>query len=140
MVRAENLETKLASLRRFLLAIERYRTIPIAKVLADQDLRGAAERYLYLAAQASIDLAEMFISIKQLGKCESMTDAFRVLERAAVIDSNLCSKLIRMVGFRNALSHGYENLNYQIVEQVLQQEVLDLYHFADLIEAQIKRL
>lgn len=126
MVRIENIESKISSLHTYLDKLSRYQSIKIEEIKADQDLTGATERYLFLATQAAIDLAEMTTKLKKLGKCESMSQAFILLKEADIIDEELCERMIRMVGFRNALSHGYEDLDYSIVNKVLQNGLLDI--------------
>jgi uncharacterized protein YutE (UPF0331/DUF86 family) len=104
-------------------------------VLANPDLIGACERYLYLAAQSTIDIAEMVVKNEELGTLESMSESFEKLGVAGILDNNLKDKLIKMVGFRNALSHGYEKLNYGLVEKVLKHDTDDLREFLSLIVA-----
>lgn len=134
MVRQENLEGKISVLRSYLKLLERYRPMPMAMITGDPDLRGACERYLYLASQSAIDAAEMYCKRHRLGKPDSMADAFVKLRHAAVIDDALCDRMLRMVGFRNVLSHAYENLDYHIVESVLKQHIGELETLARCLE------
>ena len=87
-----------------------------------------------MAAQAGIDLIEMYCKLKQLGKSESMTEAINLVRVSGVIPNQLAEKLIRMVGFRNYLSHGYEHLDYKVVEKVLYGSLGDLSELADILE------
>lgn len=137
MVRIENIESKLQALKRYLDILEHYRKLKFESIEADPHMRGALERYLYLACQASIDIAEMVIKLKKLGKSDSMSESFDALKQAGMISSGLALKLQKMVGFRNALSHGYEHLNYSIVKDVLMQGVLDLHEFYKSISAKL---
>ena len=134
MVRIENVESKIAYLRQVIKKLARYQAMPFEKILADQDLIAAVERYLFLAAQAGIDLIEMYCKLKQLGKSESMTEAINLVRVSGVIPNQLAEKLIRMVGFRNYLSHGYEHLDYKVVEKVLYGSLGDLSELADILE------
>ena len=137
MVRAENIESKIGALRAHLKLLERYKHLSIQEIQSSQDLKGATERYLFLATQCSIDLAEMACKFKGLGKPGSMGQSFELLCDHSLIDKSLYSSLIRMVGFRNALSHGYENLNYAVVEDVLKNRLADLEQFIAKIEKAI---
>lgn len=134
MVRSENIATRLASLRRYLGLLHALRARPFSEIRADPLLQGGLERYLFLAAQASIDGAEMACVIKGFGRPESMTQGFALLEAAGVLPPALGESLRRMVGFRNALVHGYENLDYGIVEDALRVRIADIEEFAVLIE------
>ena len=44
----------------------------------------------------------------------------------------LAESLTQMVGFRNALSYGYEKFNYPVMLEVLRVKVEDLRNFAGL--------
>mgnify|MGYP000131340429 CR=1 FL=1 len=134
MVRVENLEAKLASLRRTLALVRTFRGRAMDEIRADAYLRGALERYLFLAVQGAIDLAEMLCSLKGYGRAESMTQGFALLEAAGVIPGELAASLRQMVGLRNALVQGYEHLNYAIVEDALRVRVEDIEEFARLVD------
>jgi uncharacterized protein YutE (UPF0331/DUF86 family) len=134
MVRTENIETKLAALRQYLDKLERYRALPLDEILASQDLTGAAERYLYLACQAAIDAAEMFCKARKLGRMQSMSEGFQLLAASGLLPPELADSLVRMVGFGNALAHGYDRIDRSIFENVLRVRIDDLKLFLELME------
>lgn len=129
MVRPENIQSKIAQLNELLDILRRYQVMEFSKIQADYNLRGALERYLYLATQSAIDLAEMLVKQKKLGTVESMAALFETLRDAGIISVELSERLVRMVGFRNTLSHGYAHLDYKIVEAALRSGVSDLLEF-----------
>lgn len=136
-MRVENLQAKLASLRRTLALVRTFRDRSMDEIRADAYLQGALERYLFLAVQGAIDLAEMLCSLKGYGRAESMTQGFALLEAAGVIPTELAASLRQMVGFRNALVHGYEHLNYAIVEDALRVRVEDIEEFARRVDLRL---
>ena len=91
------------------------------------------ERYLYLAAQSAIDLAESLIAFKNLRKPATMAESFRILQEEGLISAELAGKLARMAGFRNILAHAYEDIDGDIVYDVLQNRSKDLEEFLDRI-------
>jgi uncharacterized protein YutE (UPF0331/DUF86 family) len=121
--------------RRSLDLLERLRLKPIGDIRADPFLLGALERYLFLAAQASIDLAEQYGVLKGFGPATTMTQGFLLLQEHGIISLELADSLKGVVGFRNALVHGYENFDMRIVDDVLMTRLADLPRFADVIEA-----
>ena len=134
MVRPENITAKLAYLRSILKKLDRLREMPTDSIFSNADLTAALERYLFLAAQAAIDSVEMFCKLKQLGRPESMGEAIRFLHSAGVIEHDFSEKMLRMVGFRNYLSHGYEHLNRTVLEEVLHKHLGDLEQLAQVLE------
>lgn len=119
MVRPENIDSRLALLRKFIKHVGRYRELPFEAILADEDKLAACERFVFLACQSAIDLAEALCKVRGLERPESMAEGFDKLRGAGIIEAELCKELMKMVGFRNALSHGYEKFNYDVLRQVL---------------------
>lgn len=134
MVRAENIERKLSFLRATLLKLKRYQDMTLEQIRSNQDIQGAVERYLYLAAQASIDASEMYCKLKNFAKPESMAHSIEILQEHKVVGAALADKLMKMVGFRNRLAHGYEIIDYKVVEDVLRGHLDDLEEFAVALE------
>jgi len=99
---------------------------------------GAIERYSYLAVQATIDLAEAFISYKNFRKPASMADSFYILQENKIINQNLAEQMIKMVGFRNILAHDYEELDFKILYSVLHEKISEIKKFIGIIEKKSK--
>ena len=123
------IENKISDIQKYLNLLERYRQFSRQEIEHSVDLRGAVERYLYLAVQATIDLAEALISLKNWRKPQTLGDAFIILAERQVISLESRDKLIKMVGFRNAIAHDYENLDYAVVYDVLINRLVDVMEF-----------
>ncbi len=135
MVRVENIQNKISYLRTILKKVARYKALPLSEIFSNSDTTAALERYLFLAAQAAIDSIEMFCKLEKLGRPESMSDAIRILSKNDIITSEFADKMIRMVGFRNYLSHGYEHIDQKVVGEVLHQHLDDLETLALILES-----
>lgn len=128
------IENKISSVKKYLKILERYKKYSKEEIVKDIDLRGAAERYLYLAAQATIDLAEAVISLKEFRKPTTMSENFYILEEEGIIEKELTENLVNMVGFRNIVAHDYEKINYDIMYNILVNRLRDIKEFLKLIE------
>lgn len=95
---------------------------------------GATERYLYLVTQATIDLAEAYISYRNYRKPTRLAESFEILHEQSVIDVSLVAHLCNMTGFRNILSHQYTKIDYEIVKNVLQTGLSHIETFLAEIE------
>jgi uncharacterized protein YutE (UPF0331/DUF86 family) len=62
------IENKISSAKKYLKILQRYGGYKKEDIEGNIDIRGAVERYLYLAIQATIDLAEAVIAYKGLRK------------------------------------------------------------------------
>lgn len=129
------IENKISAIRKYLKILERYKKYSRKNIEEDIDIRGAVERYLYLAVQAVIDLAEAVIAYKNLRKPTTMSEAFYILNEEDIISTQLTEKMAKMVGFRNVMAHDYENINYDIVYEVLQNRIKEIEEFIKEMEA-----
>jgi len=128
------IENKISSVKKYLKLLERYKKYSKDEIVKNIDLRGAVERYLYLAAQATIDLTEAVISFKEFRKPTTMTENFYILEEEGVIRQELAENLVNMVGFRNIVAHDYEKIDYDIMYDVLVNRLKDIKEFLRAIE------
>ena len=126
------IENKISAIRKYLNILERYKKYSRQEIEQDVDIRGAVERYLYLATQATIDLAEAVISYRRYRKPTTMTDAFYILNEEGVIPNELTEKMVGMVGFRNVVAHDYDRINYDITYDILQNGLKDIEEFIAL--------
>lgn len=128
------IENKVSSVKKYLLILDRYQGLAQTDIENDIDIRGAIERYLYLAIQSAIDLAESIISYRRLRKPTTMGDSFHILSEAGIIDQALMQKLIQMTGFRNVIAHAYDDLDYSIVFDALHNGKKDIIALLEAFE------
>lgn len=128
------IENKISSVKKYLKILKRYKKYSKEEIVKNIDLRGAVERYLYLAAQATIDLAEAVISFKKLRKPTTMSESFYILEEEEIIKSALSEKLVKMVGFRNIAAHDYEKMDYDIMYDILTNKLKNIEEFLKSVE------
>jgi len=127
------IENKVSSVREYLSILERYKVYTRKQIEEDIDIRGAVERYLYLAVQSAIDLAEALVSAKNLRKPTTFSETFYILEEAGLISLELREELVKMAGFRNIIAHDYADVDYDIVFDVLQDKLADLEKFLQAV-------
>ena len=88
-----------------------------------------AERYLHLAAEAVIDLANHWIADNGRRTPDSNRDTFSVLEESGEIDSALAEKMRGWAGFRNVLVHQYVNIDHRVAYRAIHEDLEDLLAF-----------
>lgn len=126
-------ENKISSIDKYLKILEGFKKYSKEEIERDLNIKGALERYLYLAIQATIDLSEAAISYKNFRKPTTMREAFQILDENNIISNDLMNRMIKMAGFRNVVAHDYENINYDIVYDVLQNKLNDIKEFSEAI-------
>ncbi|MBM4387357.1 MAG: DUF86 domain-containing protein, partial [Deltaproteobacteria bacterium] len=107
----ETIENKISSVRKYLTILENYKKYTRSQIEESLDLRGAVERYLYLAIQSTIDLAGAYISYRNYRKPTTMSDSFVILKERKVVPDEIIKKMILMTGLRNVITHDYDELD-----------------------------
>ncbi|MBU1091310.1 DUF86 domain-containing protein [Patescibacteria group bacterium] len=128
------IENKISSVQKYLDILEKYKKYSKKEIQNDVDIKGAVERYLYLATQATIELAGAVVSFKNLRKPSTLRESFQILNEKDIIKIELMEKMTSMVGFRNTIAHDYEDLDYGIVYDVLQNKLKDIKEFQETIK------
>lgn len=128
------IENKISYLKKYIQILKGYKQYTREQIEKDTNIRGMNERYLYLASQSTIDLAEAVLSFKDLRKPTTLSETFYILQEAEIIDNDLAEKMIKMVGFRNVLAHDYVEINYDIVYDVLQNKLPEIEEFIHQIK------
>lgn len=125
------IENKISEARKYLTILERYKQYSQEKIVNDVDIKGALERYLYLAAQSVIDLADAIIAYKKFRKPTTLSESFFILNEEKIISEELMEKMVKMTGFRNTIAHDYGKLNYDIVYNTLHNNLKDIEEFLE---------
>ncbi|MDP3697188.1 MAG: DUF86 domain-containing protein [Candidatus Taylorbacteria bacterium] len=123
------IETKISHIQKYLKQLERYKQFSEREIASDPDRKGALERYLYLAAQATIDLGEAIIAFKNFRRPGTYTEIFYILTEADFIHRELSEKLVNMAKFRNVVAHDYEAVDFGIVYDALKNRLEDIEVF-----------
>lgn len=103
----------------------------------DRDIRERRfiEHTLQIAIQAAIDVGLHIVSDQRLGEPRTNREVFDLLERVSVLPADLAATLRRMVGFRNVLVHGYDDVDLAIVRDILDRRLDDLLAFVGTVRA-----
>ena len=98
--------------------------------LAEPGIHDLAARYLHLAVEAAIDLANHWIADRGLRTPDSNRDSFTVLEEAGEIDAARAERLRGWAGFRNVLVHDYVNIDHRIAYAAIRDELAEFRGWA----------
>lgn len=129
----ETVTAKLASIARCIERIRERTPETVADLAADADAQDIISINLQRAVQLAVDLAGVLIADRGLSPPSTMAEAFRTLEAAGLIDSDLSERLARAVGFRNVSVHEYEDIDWEIVFSIATRQVSDFESFAGAV-------
>jgi uncharacterized protein YutE (UPF0331/DUF86 family) len=82
--------------------------------------------------------ASHVVSDRRLGEPRTNRELFDLLARDGWIPGPLAASLRRMVGFRNVLVHGYDDVDLRVVQDVVLNHLDDLLAFVDAIRGRAK--
>lgn len=99
-------------------------------VLRDPGLLAQLERWMHLAAEASIDMAQHLIAARGWRTPETNRDAFRVLEEEGVLRPELARRMEDWAGLRNVLVHLYLAIDHELLFDALSDELEQLRDYA----------
>ena len=93
---------------------------------------------LQIAIQAALDVASHIVSDGRLGEPATNRELFDLLRQAGWLSSELAATMQRMVGFRNIVVHGYQNVDTQILRDIVENRRDDLLAFTSTIRTHLK--
>ena len=129
MVDTEIFSRRLDALDGYLVRLRNLGEVAEPDYLAEPGIHDLAARYLHLAIEASIDLANHWIADQDLRTPDSNRDSFTVLEEAGEIEAPLAERLRGWAGFRNVLVHDYIGIDHRIAYTAIREELDDLARF-----------
>jgi uncharacterized protein YutE (UPF0331/DUF86 family) len=108
--------------------------VTLKQLQEDKLLRLAIERALFLVVQSTIDLVEAYCVWRNFRRPSSMHESIDILREEKVISEAQCDKLLKMVGFRNVLTHGYSKLDLTKVHAVLKVGLKDIKQLLGILD------
>ena len=129
MVDMEIFSRRLDALDDYLTRLKGLGSAAEADYLAEPGIHDLAARYLHLAVEAAIDLANHWIADQGLRTPDSNRDSFTVLEEAGEIEAPLAERMRGWAGFRNVLVHDYIGIDHRIAYAAIRDELDDIAAF-----------
>jgi uncharacterized protein YutE (UPF0331/DUF86 family) len=133
MVDKELLSRKLSTLRSYVEELKRAEDITREKYESDRRAKAFVERYLHLAIEEVIDVANHIVSFHQWREPTGYRDLFTVLKEHGVIDGKDLALFQNMAAFRNMLVHRYEVVDDDLVFGAFKNRLADFERFITLI-------
>ena len=129
MVDTRIFSRRLDALESYLQKLHSLGRVSESDYLADPNTHDLAARYLHLAMEATIDIANHWISEADPRVPDTNRDIFVVLEQAGEIDPALSGRLQGWASFRNVLVHDYLTIDHGIAYAAIRDDLGDLDAF-----------
>ena len=113
-------------------AREEYDKSP-ATFASDHTRQDAATLNVQRACDAAMAMGQHLIRRERLGIPQSSRDVFTLLAQAGWIESDLATRMQKMVGFRNIAVHDYQSVNLAILQGIIENNMADLKQMAEVM-------
>ena len=133
MVDRELLSRKLSRLQTCVEVLQSARDITWEKYRSDLRSKAFVERYLHLAIEEVLDIANHFVSYYRWREPTGYRDLFLILVEHEVFPREYLSGFQNMASFRNMLVHCYENIDDEVVFGIFDKRLGDFDLFMSLI-------
>jgi uncharacterized protein YutE (UPF0331/DUF86 family) len=135
MVDRELVTAKLAELAEHVARVQARRKATAEELGRDRDALDLVAFNLMLAVQACADVASHLIADEGWPPATTLGGGFERLREEGVISPPVCEALIRAVGLRNAIAHGYAGVRPAMVHAAATTGLTDLDAFAREVAA-----
>mgnify|MGYP000043920416 CR=1 FL=1 len=129
------IKTKLESLRKCLDRIESKKPETLENLLQDIDTQDIIALNLERSVQLCVDIANHILSSLDYSPAMSMTESFERLSEKKIIPYELGQNLKKAVGFRNLSVHAYDKIDWQLVWNILEGDLMDLVRYLECVES-----
>jgi uncharacterized protein YutE (UPF0331/DUF86 family) len=133
MVDRELLSRKLSRLQTCVEVLQSARDITWEKYRSDLRSKAFVERYLHLAIEEVLDIANHFVSDYKWREPTGYRDLFLILVEHGVFPREYLPGFQNMASFRNMLVHCYENIDDEVVFGIFNKRLGDFDLFMSLI-------
>jgi uncharacterized protein YutE (UPF0331/DUF86 family) len=130
VVDADILRRRVEALLQYIQRLSRFASVDRKSFVEDPDTYHLAERYLHLAIESALDIANHLIADASLESPETYRDAFAILARNGVIDPALGQRMQLWAGYRNILVHAYLTIDHGVAWDAIANNLDDLRQFA----------
>ena len=125
MVDKELLSRKISRLRSYLEELKSAEDIDWGKYQSDSRAKAFVERYLHLAIEEVMDIANHFVSFYKWREPIGYRDLFLILKEHGIISEKYLPTFQNMASFRNMLMHRYETIDDELVFGIFKERLDD---------------
>lgn len=131
MVDQHVLFSRLNALEEYLVELRAFARWSREEFLNDPHRHHLAERFLHLACECVLDLAQHVISDSGYRQPKDYKDSMEVLREEGVLGDDLARRLKGWMGFRNILVHFYLDIDHNQSYDTISNELGDLEDFKE---------
>ena len=118
--------------------LKKHQNITVKDLEDDPVQRGFLERYLQLACEAVIDIANLINAEYRFRSAEDARESILILGEEGVLEKKFAQEFAPVAGFRNILVHDYVKIDYKQVIDKLHHRLGDFERFSQQVAKYLK--
>jgi uncharacterized protein YutE (UPF0331/DUF86 family) len=130
VVDRDALSSRLDALAGYLAELRSFQSVRREDFVSEPALHHLAERFLHLACESVLDIAQHVIADQGYRQAKSYKDAIDVLRDEDLLARDLAERLKGWMGFRNVLVHLYLEIDHGRTYDAIRDDLGDLEQFA----------
>jgi uncharacterized protein YutE (UPF0331/DUF86 family) len=138
LVDREVFDSRLGKLEELLRHLRQAATKDRDTFCSDELLQTSVERWLQLASECALDLANHLIADRGWRSPTTNRDTFQILEENGVLSSEQARQMEGWAGLRNILVHLYLAVDRKRIYEILTHDLDQLEHFAAALLKEIR--
>jgi len=129
----DRVNIRLKELLEYVKFLEGFKDIEVKKLETDLKTRGAIERYLQLACEVVLDIANILNAEYKLTPAKDSKDSILILGKKGVLDKKFSKEFSKIAGFRNILVHDYLEIDCGQVADKINNRLGDFEKFVKAV-------
>lgn len=139
MIDQEKIKNKIAIIRENLTELENMKDISLENLSTSPRDLAAAKYFIRTAIEAMIDIGSHIVAKKLLGTPSTNVEVILVLAEKGIIPQKNASTSVKMVRYRNRLTHFYNNVTVSEIYDIVQNRLGDFRLFINDILAFLEK-
>lgn len=134
----DRINLRLKKLLEYVELLKRYKGVNAYELEKDSTKRGVTERYLQLACEVVLDIANLLNAEYRFRPAQDSKDSIVILGEQKILERKFADKFSDMAGFRNILVHDYLKIDYEKVAEIINNRLSDFETFAKAVAKFLK--
>ena len=125
MIDREKIKTKIRIIQENLEELEKFKNLSLEELKNSKRDLAAAKYFLRTAIEAMIDIGSHIVAKKLLGVPNTNVEVIQILSEKGILTRENAPTFIKMVKYRNRLTHFYQEVSPEEIFDIIQNKLSD---------------
>ena len=134
----DRINLRLKKLIEYLRILRTFKGVSAVTLRRDIKTRGIVERYLQLACEVVLDIANLLNAEYRFRPATDSRESILILGEEGILNKKFAEEFSKMAGFRNILVHDYLKIDYDQVADKINHRLGDFEKFSQQVAKFLK--